>query len=175
VIGGGVLAERSDGIEVAVLHAALDAERGARADGRVNGSAKELGKRSNRTRIAVLEAGGGGAEPGSVHAAFTRQGLHIEPLAVKGPPVLPAAHDEEGVLRIAEIVPPVHGVVKLDAQVTPFWKGNAGIHTVQRLVETWNSVERVGKPGVSGVNLKWGRLPRRLCRMDGIAGERKKQ
>jgi hypothetical protein len=52
----------------------------------------------------------------------------------------------------------------------PFRKGNAGIHPVQWLVETGDSIERVGEPGVSGVDLEWRRPLWGVDRMDGRAG-----
>jgi hypothetical protein len=55
----------------------------------------------------------------------------IESLAVKRSSVLPPAHDEEGVLWIAEIVSAVLRVVELDSEVMPFLKGNPGIHPVK--------------------------------------------
>src|ERR1035438_6892347 len=166
MIGDGPLAERSDGVEVAVLHAALDTECGVKADGSVDASAEEFGKRRDGARIAVLEAGIGGAEPGAVQGAFAGQGLNVESLTVKRPPVLPTAHDEEGVLWVAEIVSAVQRIVELDAQMMPFRKGNAGIHPVQWLVETGDSIERVGEPGVSGVDLEWRRPLWRVDRME---------
>lgn len=117
-----------------------------RSDGSVDASAEEFGKRRDGARVAVLITGVGGAEPGTVHAAFAGQGLSVESLAVKRPPVLSTAHDEEGVLRIAKVVSAINGVVELNAQVMPFLKSNAGIHPVQRLVGTSHSIERVREP-----------------------------
>src|ERR1700685_3425582 len=155
MIGDGSLAERSDGVEVAVLHAALDTECGVKADGSVNASAEEFGKRRDGAR--VLEAGIGGAEPSAVQGAFARQGLNVESLTMKRALVLPTAHDEEGVLWVAEIVSAVLRIVELDAQMVPFRKGNSGIHPVQWLVETGDPIEGVGEPGVSGVDREWRR------------------
>lgn len=145
MIGDGTLAKRSDRVEIAVLHATLDPQRGAKPDGGVDASAEEFGKRRDGARIAVLETGIGGAEPCAIQGAFASQGLNVESLTVKCPPILATAHDEEGVLWVAEIVSAVQGVVDLDAQAMPFRKGNPGIHPVQRLVGPGNSVERVGE------------------------------
>ncbi len=86
-----------------MLHAALDTECGVMADGSVDASAEGEAKDAMvpvlpflKLVLAVLNHVPLGA--------FMRQGLNVESLTVKRPQVLPTAHDEEGVLWVAQEV-----------------------------------------------------------------------
>ena len=109
----------SDGVEVAVLNAAFDAQSSMSAKRSIDATTHKFRQRRDHAAVAVLVSICRGVEPGAVQPAFAEQPNRVEPLAVNHGLVMRAAEDEESVLRIAPVHAAIHGLVDPEAQMMP--------------------------------------------------------